>query len=81
MGAAFRKLRNHISRWSLFSLLCRREPVPDRPEVADEVAFRFKDCEISSEPSAEEIEAKERERAEQFKRDQLLPVMGMALPR
>ena len=27
-------------------------------------------------PSAEEVEAKEHERAEQFKRDQLLPIMG-----
>jgi hypothetical protein len=36
------------------------------------------DCEDDCGPSAEAVEAKERERAEQFKRDQVLPIMGWA---
>lgn len=32
------------------------------------------------EPTAREINAQERDRAEQFKRDQLLPIVGMAGP-
>ena len=42
--------------------------------------FRFKDCEDDCGRSAEEMVAKEQERAEQFKRDQLLPIVGMVLP-
>ena len=41
-----------------------------------EVAFRLKEWEGGCGPSAEEVEAKEHERAEKFKRDQLLPIMG-----
>jgi hypothetical protein len=42
--------------------------------------FRFKDCEDDCGRSAEEMVAKEQERAEQFKRDKLLPIVGMVLP-
>ena len=76
MGAPIQRLRHHISHWPVFSFLPDREPVPAPPEATDEVAFRFKGCEDDCGPSAVEVEAKEHERAEQFKRDQLLPIMG-----
>jgi hypothetical protein len=76
MGAPIQRLRHHISRWPFLSFLRDREPVVERPEATEEVAFRLKECEDDCGPSAEEVEAKERERAEQFKRDQLLPIMG-----
>jgi hypothetical protein len=77
MGAPIQRLRHHISSLPLLSFLRDREPVPEPPEATDDVAFRFKDCEDDCRPSAEEVVAKEHERAEQFKRDQLLPIMGM----
>jgi hypothetical protein len=40
----------------------------------------FNECEDDCEPTAEQIEANEHGRAEQFKRDQLLPIIGMAGP-
>ncbi|QRM36123.1 hypothetical protein [Microvirga sp. VF16] len=74
MRAAIQRLCHRISHWA-FSGFPRREPGLDGPETADEIAFRFKDCEECG-PSAEDLEAKDRERAERFKRDQLLPIMG-----
>jgi hypothetical protein len=76
MGASIQRLRHHISRLPFLSFLRDREPVPELPEATDEVAFRFKECEDECGPSAEGVEAKEHERVEQFKRDQLLPIMG-----
>jgi hypothetical protein len=76
MGAAIQGLRHHISYWAFLSFLGTREPVLEPSEAKDEVAFRFMDCEDDCGPSAESVEAKERERAEQFKRDQVLPIMG-----
>ena len=76
MGASIQRLRHHISRLPFLSFLRDREPVVEPPEATDEVAFRLKEWEDDCWPSAEEVEAKEHERAEQFKRDQLLPIMG-----
>ena len=76
MSAPIQRLRHHISRLPFLSLLRDREPVIEPPEASDEVAFRFKECDGDCGPSAEEVEAKEHKRAEQFKRDQLLPIMG-----
>ena len=76
MSAPIQRLRHHISRLPFLSLLRYREPVAAPPEATDEVAFRFKECEDDCGPSAVEVEAKEHERAEQFKREQLLPIIG-----
>ena len=76
MSAPIQRLRHHISRLPFLSLLRDREPVIEPPEASDEVAFRFKECNGDCGPSAEEVEAKEHKRAEQFKRDQLLPIIG-----
>jgi hypothetical protein len=43
----------------------------------DNVEVMFKECEGGCEPTAEQIEAKERNRADRFKGDQLLPIMGL----
>jgi hypothetical protein len=53
-----------------------------------EISYRFGRRTVSgaqepadgNELTAEEIEAKEQERTEQFRRDQLLPIMGIAGP-
>jgi hypothetical protein len=45
--------------------------------VLDQVAVLFKECEEVCAPTAEQIEAEERKRAERFKSDQLLPIMGI----
>jgi hypothetical protein len=76
MGAPIQRLRHPISHGPSLSFLRDREPVPAPPEITDEVAFRFKECENDCGPSAVEVEAKEHKRGEQFKRDQLLPIMG-----
>jgi hypothetical protein len=80
MGAPIQRLWHHISHWPFLRFADRHEPVLEPPEVKDAVAFRFKECDDRG-PSAKKVEAKEHERAEQFKRDQLLPIMGMVLPR
>jgi hypothetical protein len=41
------------------------------------VAVTFKECEGVCEPTAEQINAKQRERADRFRSDQLLPIMGL----
>jgi hypothetical protein len=43
----------------------------------DKVAVTFRECEDDCEPTVEQLEAKERERADRFKGDQLLPIMGL----
>jgi hypothetical protein len=62
MRALIQRLRHHISRLPFLSLRNRDDVVEPRGST-DEVAFRFKECEDDCEPSAEEVEAKEHERA------------------
>ena len=81
MGAPIQRLRHHITRLPFLSLFGRRDPVPDPRASSSEVVPLFKECEGECGPLAREVEVKEKERAEQFKRDQLLPIMGMVLPR
>jgi hypothetical protein len=76
MNAPVRRVWERIVHLPLLDFLARRETIPQPPEATDDGAFRFKGCEEDCGPSAEAIEATEHERAEQFKRDQLLPVMG-----
>jgi hypothetical protein len=76
MSASIQRFRHHISRLPFLSFLCNRDDIVEPRGSTDEVTFRFKECEDDGWPSAEEVEAKEHERAEQFKRDQLLPIMG-----
>jgi hypothetical protein len=79
MGTPIQRLWHHISHWPFLSFL--REPVPGLPEVPkvglDKVAVTFRECEHDCEPTAEQLEAKDRERADRFKGDQLLPIMGL----
>ena len=78
MREPIQRLWHHASQWPL-TLLRGREPLPEPPEAPNQIAFRFKDYEDSA-PTAEQIEAKERERADQFKGDQLLPIIGIGGP-
>ncbi|MDF2689497.1 MAG: hypothetical protein K0Q80_2463 [Microvirga sp.] len=82
MGAPIQKLWHHVSHWPLLNAFLARPFAPASPEASergglDKVAVTFKECEDACEPTAEQIEARERERAERFKRDQLLPIMGI----
>ena len=82
MSAPIQRLWHHVSNWPLLNALLARTPVsglheaPDRGAL-DKVAVMFKECEGVCEPTAEQIEAQERERTERFKGDQLLPFMGI----
>jgi hypothetical protein len=81
MGAPIQRLRHHISHLPFLGFLRGRKPVLEQPEVPmkaalDKVAVMFKECEGVCEPTAEQIRARERERADEFKGDQLLPIMG-----
>lgn len=81
MGAPIQRLWHHVSHWPLSSVLHAPGPDPEPPEIPDDaalekVAVTFKECDGICEPTAEQIEAQERERADAFKRDQLLPIMG-----
>jgi hypothetical protein len=76
MGTLIQRLRHHIFRLPFLSFLHKRDYVLEPRGSTDEVTFRFKECEDDCGPCAEEVEAKEHERAEQFRRDQLLPIMG-----
>jgi hypothetical protein len=83
MGAPIQRLHHYISHWPFLGFLRGREPVPELPEdpykvALDKVAVTFKQCEDDCAPSAKEIDVKEHERAEQLKRDVLVPVMGIA---
>ena len=82
MGAPIQRLWHRISNLPFFHFLRGREPVPELPGVRDKVALdtvvvTFKECEGVCEPTAEQIRAKERERADRFRGDQLLPIMGL----
>ena len=75
MGAPIQRLWHHITHWPFLN----PRPVPGEQGtvVLDEIPVTFKECEGDCTPTPEQIEAKERERADQFKGDQLLPIMGM----
>ena len=82
MGAPIQKLWHHVSHWPLLNAFLARSPTPEPPDASehgalDGIAVTFKECEDACEPTAEQIEARERERTERFKRDQLLPIMGI----
>jgi hypothetical protein len=82
VGTPIQRLWHHISHWPFLSFLREREPAPGPTKVPDKVgldkiAGTFKECEDYREPTAEQIQAKERERADRFKGDQLLPIMGI----
>jgi hypothetical protein len=62
--------------WRDFPHLLRdRDVAREPPTAADEVPFRFRECEDCG-PSADDLRRADDERAEWFKRDQLLPIMG-----
>ena len=82
VGAPIQRLWHRISYLPFLSFLRGREPIPEPPEAQDKVALNavavtFRECEGVGEPTAEQIQAKERERADRFKGDQLLPIMGL----
>ena len=79
MGAPIQKLWHHLSHWPLLHAFLTRTTAPEQPDDVplDKVAVTFKECEGICEPTAEQIEAQERERSDRFKRDQLLPIMGI----
>jgi hypothetical protein len=74
MGAPIQRLWHHISHWRFLN----HAPVSKAPAriALDEVPVTFRECEGDCEPTAGQIESREQERAERFKRDQLLPIMG-----
>ncbi|HEU6441170.1 MAG TPA: hypothetical protein VFF38_02310 [Microvirga sp.] len=81
MGAPIQRLWHRLLHRPFLSILQARGPAFKRRETPEDVALddipvTFKECEGECGPTAEELEAKERERAERFKRDQLLPIMG-----
>jgi hypothetical protein len=82
MGAPIQRLWHRISYSTFSSLLRGRELTPEPPEAPDEVALEtvevtFREFEGLCEPTAEQINAKARERADRFRSDQLLPIMGL----
>jgi hypothetical protein len=82
MGAPIRRLWHHVSHWPFLNALLARTPASGLHEAPDNVALdkvgvTFKECDDVCAPTAEQIEARERDRAERFKRDQLLPIMGI----
>jgi hypothetical protein len=79
VGAPIQRLWHHVSHWPLLNAFLVRASAPEASErgALDKVAVTFKECEDACEPTAEQIEARERERVERFKRDQLLPIMGI----
>ena len=82
MGAPIQRLWHHVSHLPILSFLRGREPVPELPTAPDKVALEkvavmFKECEGVCEPTAGQIQARERERADRFRGDQLLPIMGL----
>jgi hypothetical protein len=82
MGASIQRLWENLFKLPFLSLLRGHNPVSEPPETADKVALgkiaaTFKECEGVCEPMAKQIQVKERERADRFKGDQLLPIMGL----
>lgn len=83
MDASIQRIWHRISHLPFLSFLRSHEPVAEPSGTLDEVALDtvavlFQECEGVCEPTAEQIQAKERERADRFKGDQLLPIMGLA---
>ncbi|MBD2745331.1 hypothetical protein IC232_01365 [Microvirga sp. BT688] len=81
MGAPIQRLWHHISHWPFSSALHARDLNSEPPEAPDDIALEtvavtFKECDGICEPTAEQMEAQDRERTERFKRDQLLPIIG-----
>ena len=78
MGATIQRLWRHISHLPFLSFLLGREAEArdhaedDAPEPGNDAGAGWS--------TAKEIEASERGRAERFKRDQLLPIMGLVGP-
>ena len=80
MGGPIQRLWRHICDLPFSSVLRGHETSPPRApdkDALDDVAVMFMECGDDCEPTAEQIEAKERERADRFKGDQLLPIMGL----
>jgi len=82
VGTPIQRLWQHVSHLPILGFLRGREPVSELPKASDKVALdkvavTFKECEGVCGPTAEQIQAKERERADRFKGDQLLPIMGL----
>ncbi|GEO17067.1 hypothetical protein [Microvirga aerophila] len=82
MRAPIQRLWHHISHLPLLSIFRSHDPVPEPQRVPDKVeldkvAVTFQECEGDCGPSSADIQAKERGRAERFKGDQLLPIMGI----
>lgn len=82
MGAAIQRLWHQVSSWPFLSVLRGSTFVPEPPQIPDEIELdkipvTFREGEDACEPTAEQIQAQEHERAEWFKRDQLLPIMGL----
>jgi hypothetical protein len=75
MSATVQRLCRYISHLPFLSLLGREAEARDHaegdaPEPGNEAGAGW--------PTAKEIDASERGRAERFKRDQLLPIIGLA---
>jgi hypothetical protein len=79
MGTPVSKLWHDIASRPPFSFLFGRKTAHEPLEAPDTITLRFKECEDCS-PTAEQIEARERERADRFKGDQLLPIIGIGGP-
>ena len=82
MGAPIQRLWHYISRWPVLNVFQGGTSIPEQPGAPDpasldRIPVAFKECEGVCEPTAGQIEARERERTERFKGDQLLPVMGI----
>ena len=81
MGAPIQRLRHYVSYWPFVNILLARASAVGPQEALrgvalDGVPVTFKECEGVCEPTAGQIEAREQERTERFKGDQLLPIMG-----
>jgi len=84
MRAPIQRLWHYVSHLPFPSSLRHHEPIAEPLEAPGSVALGkiapgFKECENCA-PTARHIEAEERDRAERFKRGQLLPIMGMVQP-
>lgn len=77
MPAAVQELWLSLSRMPLVRHLIREQPPRWSPDEGDDIPLRLPPLE-DGEPTAEEINAQERDRADRFRCDQLLPIMGIA---
>jgi len=82
VGVSIQRLWHRISHLPFLRFIRGRELISESPEGPGKVALGtvgaiFKECEGVCEPTAEQIQAQERERADRFKGDQLLPIMGL----